>query len=113
MSEFDDFDDIVNDLMKMAGRILSSGGAGTISQRAPQKEAESADEVIDGKDRLTYVLDAPGRDEADFKVDVRKKEIGVTGPGIEVRRELPSAVDPKSAVVKYLNGTLSVSASKA
>lgn len=113
MNEFDDFDDVVNDLMRMAGRLLNGErGAGFMRQEPPREEM-GQDEVIDGRDRVTYVLQAPGREEEDFKVNVARDEVDVTAPDLEVRRQLPSPVDPKTAVTSYRNGVLSVSVRKA
>ena len=114
MSEFDDIDDIMNDLMRIAGRLLEGAGGNAPSQPVlKQRQKEDLDEVIDGRDRLTYVLQAPERSEADFRVKVERDELGVSAPGIEISRRLPSPVDPKTAVTSYRNGVLSVSVKKA
>jgi len=113
MSEFDDFDDVVNDLMRMAGRLLNGARGAEFMRQGPPVEETEQDEVIDGRDRVTYVLQAPGHEERDFKIDVIRDEVDVTAPDLEVRRRLPSLVDPNTAVTSYRNGVLSVSVKKA
>lgn len=113
MSGFDDFDDIMDDLVRIAGRLLDGDPGAALSQHTLPKAQEERDEIIDGRDRVTYVLQAPGHDEGDFRVDVARDEVDVDAPDIEVRRRLPSPVDPKTAVTSYRNGVLSVSVRKA
>ena len=68
------------------------------------------DEVIQGRDRVTYVLEAPGHEAGDFSVHVEREGVEVSAHDLRVSRRLPAPVDPKTAVTRYSNGVLSVSA---
>ncbi len=69
---------------------------------------EEPDEVITGKDRMTYLLNAPGYTQEDFLVSVLDDAVQVKTPDFLRRRGFGTRVDPASAKTTYRNGVLSV-----
>jgi HSP20 family molecular chaperone IbpA len=113
LSEFDDFDDMMNDLLELAGRILGQPQGMALSHAPVQPEPEHPDEVIEGRERITYILHAPGYTEEQLRVSVRSREIEVATPDFTRRTPLHSSVDPATAKSQFRNGVLSVSVKKA
>ncbi len=113
MSDFDDMDEVVKDLMRMADRILSRQVAGRTSPAEQRGASGPVDEVIDGKSWVTYLLQAPGYALDHFRVSVTRDEIEAKTPDMVRRVRLPSSVDPDSVKSTYHNGVLSVRVKKA
>ena len=110
MSEFGDVDDLFEDLFRFAERLLEQP---LLPQRPRGAELQPAhtrepDEVIVGRDDVTYLLHAPGHDSNDFLVSVYDDSIEVKTNDFIRRKMLGSGVYPESAVTTYRNGVLSV-----
>ena len=110
MSEFGDVDDLFEDLFRLAERLLEQPllpqpARGAELQPAQRKEP---DEVIVGRDDVTYLLHAPGYDSNDFLVSVYDDSIEVKTNDFIRRKMLGSGVYPESALTTYRNGVLSV-----
>jgi HSP20 family molecular chaperone IbpA len=104
MSDNDDFTAIFEEMMRLAESLIGGQTSVQTAEAAPQ----SRDELIEGKDRLTYILNAPGYQKDDLLVSVLDSEIEVKGPDFIARKRLPGRVDPDSAKSTYVNGVLSV-----
>ena len=110
MSESDNFDEVMKDMLRIAERLLSGSiGAVPVSQETDETEP---DELIDGKEGFTYILNAPGYERDQLLVSVLDDELDVKGPDFAVRKHLPSDVDPETVKSKYVNGILSVTVKK-
>jgi len=110
MSEFGDVDDLFEDLFRFAERLLEQPllperARGAELQPAQRKEP---DEVVLGRDDVTYLLHAPGYDSNDFLVSVYDDSIEVKTNEFIRRKMLGSGVHPESAVTTYRTGVLSV-----
>lgn len=108
MSERDDFDAIFEEMMRLAESIVRGQPAMQATRQAAKASSQSVDELIEGKDRLTYILDAPGYEKDDFRVSILDSELEVKGPDFIARKKLPGRVDADSARSAYVNGVLSV-----
>jgi HSP20 family molecular chaperone IbpA len=73
---------------------------------------EEPDEVIEGNDRITYVLNAPGYSRDDFRVSVLDDSVEVKTKDFLRRRGLGTTVEPETAETTYRNGVLSVTVRK-
>lgn len=113
MSESDDFDDMMDDLLELAERLLEQPRGMALSQSPARVEPEDTGEVIEGRDRVTYILHVPGYAEEQLRVDVRDREIEVATPDFTKRVPLRSRVDPATATKRFTNGVLSVSVRRA
>jgi HSP20 family molecular chaperone IbpA len=110
LSESDNFDEVMKDMLRIAERLLSgSVSAVPVSQEAEETEP---DELIEGKEGFTYILNAPGYEKDQLLVSVLEDELDVKGPDFAVRKRLPSRVDPETVKSKYVNGILSVTVRK-
>ena len=112
MSDSDDFDEILSEMMRMAGRLFD-GSSGVALSQAAERSYEAADEVIDGRDSVTYILHLPGLSQDDFRVSVTTDEIEVKTDSFLKRNPLPTKVNPDTVESKYVNGVLSVRVKKA
>ncbi len=112
MSEFDSFDRMFNEMIRIAERIFDAEPLGfEATPHAVQREAPS-DEIIEREDSVVYILNAPGYEEGQLLVSVSDDEVEVKAPDFIVKKPLPSRVDPTSASSKYRNGVLSVEMKK-
>ncbi|MDV3244388.1 MAG: Hsp20/alpha crystallin family protein [Nitrososphaerales archaeon] len=112
MSEFDNFDRIFEEMIRIAERIFDASPVGfEATPHAVQREAPS-DEIIERKDSMVYILNAPGYEEGQLLVSVLEDEVEVKAPDFMIKKPLPSRVNPASASCKYRNGVLSVTVKK-
>lgn len=100
MSDDTGFEGVMAEMLRLAERLL--GG-----QLGGEQEQER-EELIVGKDYITYVLDARGYSKEDILVSVLDDEIEVKGPDFIVKKRLPERVAPETAVSTFRNGVLSV-----
>jgi len=110
MSEYDGFDSMLDDMLRLAERLFSDS-LQPVQTREVQKEAEP-DELIEGADRFTYILNAPGYQQGQLLVSVLEDEIDVKGPDFALKKHLSGRVDPDTAKSRYVNGVLSVTVEK-
>ena len=113
MSESDDFDDVMDDLLELAERLFRQPRGMALSQAPATTEPETPDEVIEGSHRVTYILHAPGYTEEQLRVDVSDTKIEVSAPDFTRTVPLRSRVEPQTATRQFRNGVLSVSVKKA
>jgi len=112
MSEQDDLDRMLTELMNMAQKLFQQDLTTEIPRASPRTFDPQPDEVLDGRDSVTYILHAPGHELSDFDVSIAGGEINVTAEGVNLSRRLPARVDGSSAVTDYRNGILSVRVKK-
>lgn len=105
MSDRDEFESILDEMLRLAETI--AGGAGPRRTDAVTVQSRP-DELIEGRERLTYILNAPGYEKDELRVSVLEDALEVKGPDFLVRKRLPGGVNPETAKSRYLNGVLSV-----
>lgn len=108
MSEFDDFDKIFEEIIGMTSRLLKQDQGTNVQAQKPEGPATEPDELIDGKDSVTYILHAPGYRLSDLDVSFGSDAITVRSPDFTASKRLPADVETSSAVIDYRNGILSV-----
>ena len=104
MSDNDDFESIFEEMMRLAESLVG----GQPLRQVAATSVQTRDELIEGRDRLTYILNAPGYGKDDLRVSVLEDEIEVKGPDFIAKKRLPGRVEPDSAKSTYVNGILSV-----
>jgi HSP20 family molecular chaperone IbpA len=104
MSEDDNFSAIFEEMMRLAESLIGGQTVRQTTRAAPQPQ----DEMIEGRDRLTYILNAPGYEKDDLRVSVQEDELEVKGPDFIVKKKFPGRVEPDTAKSSYVNGVLSV-----
>ncbi len=106
------FEEMFQEFIRLAEKLFEE----TIEPRGRgatlQTEAEP-DEVIVGRETVTYLLNAPGYDREDFLVSVREDSVEVKTKDFLRRRGLGTTVEPDTAETTYRNGVLSVNVRKA
>lgn len=108
MSEFDDFDRIFEKMITMTRRLPETDlVAGSQQPSAPPEEPER-DEMLEGKDSITYIVDVSGCSEEDLNVSVAEDEIAVRSPDFAVKKRFPVKVDASSTTISFNNGILNV-----
>lgn len=112
MSEFDDFDAFFEEVLEVTQRLLGTSVAAGGQLQEAEPDERVRDELLESKDLITYLLDAPGRTSDELKVSVSADEVSVTLPDFVAKKHFPSKVDPSSAKVSYNNGILSVRVTK-
>lgn len=111
MSEPYELDKMLDELFRFAEKLFQEEilpGSQSPSEEAVQTGAPEPDEVIEGRDRVTYLLNAPGYSKEEFLVSVLDDQVEVKTKDFLRRRGLGSPVDPESAQTTYRNGVLSV-----
>ena len=108
MSEFDEFDRILEEIVRMTTRMMNPDQGANVNAERPERPTAEPDELIDGKDSVTYVLQAPGYRASDLDVSFGSGEITVRAPDFSVSKPLPEDAEISSAVTEYRNGILSV-----
>lgn len=109
MSDNDELTSLVEAMLRLAESMAGGHSPGQAGAAASKSRP---DELIDGKEKLTYILNAPGYEKDQLRVSVLPDSLEVKGPDFLVRRELPHSADPDTARSKYLNGVLSVTVAK-
>jgi len=112
LSDPDDFDRMFEEMIAMTQKLLNGTLANAGQPGKVQPAGADRDEILEGKDFVTFLLDSPGRVKEDFQVDVTEEQLSVKAHGIDLRRRLPCRVDPASVVVSYNNGILDVRVNK-
>jgi len=108
LSDYEGFGWLFEEIVRLAEQVFDASPAESqFSPRAVQQEGPR-DELIERKDSVTYILNAPGYDEGQLLVSVLEDEVEVRSPGFVIKKPLPHKVDPTSASSKYRNGILSV-----
>lgn len=92
------------DMMEHLGRPRVGRPNGTL----PDDEGE----LIEGPERVTFVLQAPGYWEEDLHVSASEAGLEVKAPDFTVRRQLPPDADVSDLEKRYANGVLSVTIKK-
>lgn len=108
MSDFDSFDRVFQDMIRLTERLFESQQSSWTEEAQTEQEQADRDELIERGDSFEYVLNAPGYREGQLLVSVEEREIEVKAPDFLVRKALPSEVDPDTAASEYRNGVLSV-----
>lgn len=111
MSEFDGFNSILEDMLRLAEQLFNESAQLTPVPARQAQEVEP-DELIEGRDRFTYILNAPGYEQDQLLVSVLEDEIDVKAPDFALKKHLSGRVDPGTAESKYRNGVLSVTVRK-
>jgi HSP20 family molecular chaperone IbpA len=88
------------DMMDHLGRVP----AGQKVRAARPKDGE----LIEGPERVMFILQAPGHWEEDLHVTISDGVLKVKAPNFAARRLLPADVDTSSFEKSYTNGVLSV-----
>lgn len=111
MNEPYEFDEMFQEFVRLAEKLFE----GTLEPRGyrsnvrtEQSADADLDEVIVGKDRITYILHAPGYSKEEFLVSVLDDSVEVKTKDFLRRRSLSKPVEPGSAETTYRNGVLSV-----
>ena len=102
--EGSDFDALFEEVL----RLMQGMTANQAPRQVVQTADSARDELIEGRDRLTYIINAPGYEKDDLRVSVLDDEIEVKGPDFIARKRLPVRVNPDGAKSAYNNGVLSV-----
>jgi HSP20 family molecular chaperone IbpA len=96
----DELVDAAVDMMDHLGHVPAGRKAGAL-------QPEDG-EFIEGPERVTFILQAPGYWEEDLHVSLSDGALEVKAPDFSVRRQLPADVDTSSFQRRYTNGVLSV-----
>ena len=112
MSEYDGFDSMLEDMLRLAERLFSESLQPASNPARQVQEKAEPDELIESRDRFTYILNAPGYQQDQLLVSVLDDEIVVKAPDFAVKKHLAGRVDPGTAESKYRNGVLSVTVRK-
>jgi HSP20 family molecular chaperone IbpA len=110
MSEDAGFEGVLAEMLRLAERLFGEELQGEGNAEAESERGE--EELIVGRDYITYVLDARGYSKEDLLVSVLEDEIEVKGPDFIVKKRLPESVVPDTAVSTFRNGLLSVRVKK-
>jgi HSP20 family molecular chaperone IbpA len=71
-------------------------------------EGHDLGELVERWSELTFVLLCPGCRPEELAVEIGRRDLSIKGPGFEVVRRLPSAVEISSVRSSYVNGILSL-----
>jgi HSP20 family molecular chaperone IbpA len=101
--EPDPLDETLEDLAKSAQEDIEHALHG-------ERKGEGRDlgELVERWSELTFVLLCPGCRAEELAVEIGRRDLSVKGPGFEVVRRLPNAVEPSSVRSSYANGVLSL-----
>jgi HSP20 family molecular chaperone IbpA len=105
-----DPDRMFEEILKVIEDMLQGMTAQQVTVPRPEQKAQGEpDELVVGKDAVTYILHAPGYTAKEFLVSVLEDSVEVKTRDFLRRRPLEVNVDPASAKTTYNNGVLSIS----
>ena len=109
-SSQDGLDRILEELVKDAQLLIDRPYRP--GRERPSGAGREISELIERMDSVTLILEVPGYRSEELHTSIEGDEIEVRTPRFTLRKSLPWRVDPASMTSDYLNGVLSVRATK-